>query len=197
MLHQVAGHFVHASPCTQRWPSTTHLLSSPIAPVVITLGVFDDSVMDSSRVVLCLHPSSVGQGFLELFETSARSVAVALHGNLKHHQLFGAEPLSLLPLKRLARHLSFNLDASFFLCAAAHKTISRATVTNQCQQQQRTTVTARVRVKVTTSIAQTAVALASTATSTSRCQNQQNCDDQMLTGALVLFKEESFQSVDT
>ena len=121
MLHQDAGLFVHASPCTQRWPSTTHLLSSPIAPVVITLGVFDDSVMDSSRVALWLHPSSVRQSLLELFKTGARSVAVALHGNLKHHQLFDAEPLSLLSLKRLARHLSFNLDAiSLSLCAAAH-----------------------------------------------------------------------------
>ena len=44
VLHQVAGLFVHASPCTQRWPSTPHLPSSPIEPVVITLGVFDDSV---------------------------------------------------------------------------------------------------------------------------------------------------------
>ena len=97
MLHQVAGLFVHASPCTQRWPSTPHLPSSPIEPVVITLGVFDDSVMDSSRVVLWLHPSSFGQSLLELFETSTTSVAVALHGNLIHHPLFGAEPPSLLP----------------------------------------------------------------------------------------------------
>ena len=116
MLHQVAGLFVHASPCTQRWPSTPHLPSSPIEPVVITLGVFDDPVMDSSRVVLWLHPSSFGQSLLELFETSATSVAVALHGNLKQHQLFGAEPPSLLP----RHHLSFNSDASFSLCAAAH-----------------------------------------------------------------------------
>ena len=61
MLHQVAGLFVNASSCTQRWPSTPHL-PSPIEPVVITQSVFDDSVMDSSRVVLWLHPSSVGQG---------------------------------------------------------------------------------------------------------------------------------------
>ena len=186
MLHQDAGLFVHASPCTQRWPSTTHLLSSPIAPVVITLGVFDDSVMDSSRVALWLHPSSVRQSLLELFKTGARSVAVALHGNLKHHQLFDAEPLSLLSLKRLARHLSFNLDASSL---SVQQHISHATVRNKCQQQQRTTVTARVSVKATTSIAQTAVALASKATSTSRCHIQQNCSHQMLTGALVLSED--------
>ena len=53
MLHQVARLFVHSSPCTQRWPCTPHLPSSPIEPVVITLGVFDDSVASelSSRLV--------------------------------------------------------------------------------------------------------------------------------------------------
>ena len=81
--------------------STAHLSSSPLAPVVITLDVFNDSLMDSSHVVWQLHLSSFGRGFLELFGTCARSVTTALHGNLEYHKLFGAEPLSLLPFKRL------------------------------------------------------------------------------------------------
>ena len=145
--------------------------------------------MDSSGVALWLHPSSFGKGFLELFETTARSVAVALHGNLKHHQLFGAEPPSLLPFSSSWDNTcpSTRMRASF----SVQQRVSRATVTNTCKQQQRTTVTARLSVKVTTSIAQTAVALASKATSTSRCQNQQNCSHQMLTGALVLSEDDT------
>ena len=50
-------------------PSTPHLSSSPFAPMVVMPDFFDDSVVDSSRVVWQLHLSCVEQGFLERFET--------------------------------------------------------------------------------------------------------------------------------
>ena len=80
----------------------------------------------------------------------------------------------------VAPHL--RLGCELPVCAAAHRTISRATVTNTCQPQHRTTVNARVCVKVDTSITHTALVFASEATSTS----QQNCRVRILTAGVKL-----------
>ena len=61
MLPQVAGLIVNASRCTQRWP--VHATPVVITLTLTTLGVFDDSVLGSPRVVwqlhLCLKSNSV------------------------------------------------------------------------------------------------------------------------------------------
>ena len=51
MHHQVAVLSIMRHDAVNVGPSTPHLLSSPFAPMVIIPDVFDDSVMDSSRVV--------------------------------------------------------------------------------------------------------------------------------------------------
>ena len=79
----------------------------------------------------------------------------------------------------LCRTSVAELGCEPFLCAAAHRTISRETVTNTCQPQQRMTFTASVSVKVKTSISHTALALASEVTSTSHCRKptEPQCSD--------------------
>ena len=62
--------------------------SSPVAPAVIMLDVFEDSIMDSSQVVLWLHLSLFGQGFLQLFETDRHQLILAASGLVReicHH----------------------------------------------------------------------------------------------------------------
>ena len=86
--------------------------SSPIDPVVITLGVFDDPVMDSSRVVLWLHPRSVGQSLLELFghplpwhSMATSSITNSLVQNLRpsfHSQAPGTSPVHQLGCELLS-----------------------------------------------------------------------------------------------
>ena len=53
MLPQVAGLIVHASRCTQRW--LVHATPVVITFALTTLGVFDDSVLNSPRAVWQLH----------------------------------------------------------------------------------------------------------------------------------------------
>ena len=53
MLPQVEGLIVNASRCSQRWPvHATHVV---ITLALTLLGVFDDSVLNSPRVVWQLH----------------------------------------------------------------------------------------------------------------------------------------------
>ena len=51
MLHQVAVLSIMHHDVVNVDPSAPHLSSSPFAPMVIMPDVFDDSVMNSSRVV--------------------------------------------------------------------------------------------------------------------------------------------------
>ena len=100
MLPQVASLLVHSSRCTQRWP--VHATPVVITLALTTLGVFDDSVMNSPRVVWQLQLYWVEQRLFERCDTDhcvvthAKSVTMALHGNVDHYQLFGAKLHSLL-----------------------------------------------------------------------------------------------------
>ena len=96
MLPQVAGLIVHASRCTQRW--LVHATPVVITFALTTLGVFDDSVLNSPRAVWQLHLCSRSNNVsLERCETDhcvvtcAKSVTMALHGNVDHCQLFDAK----------------------------------------------------------------------------------------------------------
>ena len=149
-------------------PSTPHLSSSPIAPPVITPDVFDDSVMDSSRVAWQLHLSWVEQSFLERFQTEwslVRNLS-PWHSMAtgKHYQLFDAKPHSFLPFKRVGEHLSFNLKDSTSASSQQHAGPCHATMTYTCQPQVRTTIT------VKTSVTHIALSFAVMATSTSHCE---------------------------
>ena len=50
--HQAAGLSIMSHNAVNVGPSTSHLSSSPVSPVVIMLDVFGDSIMDSFHVVL-------------------------------------------------------------------------------------------------------------------------------------------------
>ena len=69
MLHQVAVLSIMHHDVVNVGPSTQHLWSSHFAPMIIMPDVFDDSVMNSSRVVCQLHLGWVEQSFHERFET--------------------------------------------------------------------------------------------------------------------------------
>ena len=81
MLPQVAGLLVRSSRCTQRW--LVHATPVVITVALRTPGVFDDSDVNSPRVVWQLHLCWVGQRLFERCEsdfcvvTCAKSVAMA------------------------------------------------------------------------------------------------------------------------
>ena len=81
---------------SQRWSVHATPVVSTLA--LMTLGVFDDTVSNSPRVVWQLHLYWVEQRLFErdrpLRGTCAKSVTMVLRGNVEHCQLFGAEPHS-------------------------------------------------------------------------------------------------------
>ena len=108
-------------------PSTPHLSSSPFAPMIIMPDVFDDSVMNSSRVVCQLHLGQVEQSFLERFETDRRVVTCAesvTMAALRCNASFA------LPIQPCGRTPLVQLNQQLLVCAAPRRTTSRATDTH-------------------------------------------------------------------
>ena len=108
--------------------STPHLSSSTLA--IITLGVFDDSVMNSPRVVWQLHLYWVEQRLFGRCETDHCVVTYAKSVSV-HGTPWQRPPLPALwckaPLAPLGERLSFNLNDCRLVCTATCKTMS-------CQQ---------------------------------------------------------------
>ena len=196
MLHQIAGHSIMRHDVHNAGPWTPHLSSAPFAPVVIMLdvrGLLPCRLVAASELGFqnvspnCSRPTIIRQ---LLLAASGHLCAVSYHGTPWQPQVWCRTSVAPPPIEPPGRTPVLPLGCELFLFAAAHKTISRWTITNTCQPQQRTAITARVSVKVKTSITHTALALASELTSTLTAKQQQNCNVQMLTEALIVSEDD-------
>ena len=147
MLRQVAGLLVHPSRCTQRWSVRVHA-----KPDVITLSTSGHHAWCLRRLGHRLFSCRLVAASEFVWGKVSKSCSRHVRDLSPWHSMANSSAKTFVspPSRAPGRTpvLQLGCELSLSLCAAAHKTISRAAVTNTCQPQQRTTITARVSVKV-------------------------------------------------